>query len=122
MAARRASRRTRRRTARRRTTRRRTTRRRSARRRVVRRRRKARRVSTRGKKFQVFRGTRAKTVGGLEKSDLMKNKNGKKMYKKYLSGWNNALMKARKSLGVTGFVAVKKGSKLYKATMKIYKK
>merc|ERR1719436_339822 len=81
-----------------------------------------------GKKASVFHGTKVKTVGGLKKTDLKKNKSGKivskkasdaakkrKSYKKILA-WNAAMMKARKQLGLKGFVKCKKGSKLYAAT------
>merc|ERR1719321_1552915 len=68
-------------------------------------------------KGSVFRGTKEKTVGGLKKSDLMKTKSGrivskkasaagKKRYKN-ISGWVAAVSKARKALGVKGFVAIK---------------
>merc|ERR1712224_37069 len=119
---------------RRRTTRRRTTRRRRTwgRRRVVRRRR--RRVSIRGTRAQVFRGTRRKVkTTGQTKADLMKNKRGKVVSKKAnaagkktfkrngLGKWNKAFMQARKNLGLKGFVACKKGTKFYKEAMKLYK-
>merc|ERR1711879_764538 len=110
MAARRRVSRKRRTTRRRRTVRRRTRRRRTSRRRVVRRRRKARKVSVKGSKYQVFRGTKQKTKSsGQTKADLMKNKrgkivskkahaNGKKVYKKNgLGKWTKAFMQARKN-------------------------
>merc|ERR1712018_658517 len=122
-------------TRRRRTVRRRRSRRRTSRRRVVRRRRKARKVSNRGSKSQVFRGTKTKTKSsGQTKDDLMKNKRGKivskklhakgkRVYKKNgLAKWTNAFMQARKNLGIKGFVACKKGTKFYKEAMRIYKK
>merc|ERR1711970_724396 len=47
---------------------------------------KAKRVSKiakgRGAKARVFKGQKAKTVGGLKKSDIVKNKNGKFVSKK----------------------------------------
>jgi len=85
-----------------------------------------------GTKGQVFRGTKVKTKGGLTKKDLFKNKNGKivskkrhqagkKNYKKVgLKKWADAVMAARKDLGITGFCAIKKGTALYKAAKKIY--
>merc|ERR1711862_791961 len=104
-------------------------------RKVVRRRRKARKVTIRGTRAQVFRGTRAKVkTTGQTKSDLMKNARGKIVSKKAnaagkrtykrngLHKWNAAFMQARKNLGCKGFVACKKGSKLYKEAMKLYKK
>merc|ERR1712019_16547 len=97
------------------------------RKRVVRRRRKARKVSIRGSKVQVFRGTRLKTKSsGQTKSDLIKNKRGrivskkvhakgKRIFKKNgLDKWVKAFMQARKNLGLKGFVACKKGTKFYK--------
>merc|ERR1711879_438379 len=114
---------------------RRTRRRRTSRRRVVRRRRKARKVSTKGSKGQVFRGTKLKTrSSGQTKSDLMMNKrgkivskkshaNGKKVYKKNgLGKWTKAFMQARKNLNIKGFVPCKKGTKFYKEAMRLYKK
>merc|ERR1719272_2015248 len=65
---------------------------------------KKKRVSKVGKKFVVFRGTKAKTTGGLGKSDLIKNKNGKIVSKKQsaagtkayanIKGWTVAVQKA----------------------------
>merc|ERR1719335_2017089 len=75
-------------------------------------------------KSVVFRGSKAKTSSGLVKTDLIKNKRGKIVTKKQaangkkayanIKGWTVAVQKARKALGVKGFVAVKKGSALYK--------
>merc|ERR1712139_689962 len=76
------------------------------------------------RKAVVFRGGKEKTSGGLSKSDLTKNiygkivskkksAAGKKSYK-YIKGWIVAVSKARKELGVKGFVPVKKGSAIYK--------
>merc|ERR1719453_2147896 len=72
----------------------------------------------------VFRGNKSKTQGGLTKDKLMKNKAGKIVSRKAsaagkkryanIKGWTVAVQKARKELGVKGFVAVKKGSALYK--------
>merc|ERR1719451_239581 len=74
----------------------------------------------------VFRGTKAKTASGLSKSDLMKSKSGKIVSKKQsaagkkryanIQKWVSAFSKARKALGVKGFVAPKKGSPLYTKT------
>merc|ERR1712232_329578 len=63
-------------------------------------------------KSSVFRGTKAKTSGGLKKSDLKKSKsgkvvsikasnNGKKAYKR-ISGWTKACQQARKALTSRG--------------------
>merc|ERR1712156_1239355 len=122
-----------RRTARRRT--RVSRKRRTSRRRVVRRRRKARKVSVRGSKSQVFRGTKQKTKSsGQTKGMLMKNKRGKivskkahakgvRTYKKNgLAKWTKAFMQARKNLGLKGFVACKKGPRFYNEAMKLYRK
>merc|ERR1719281_738399 len=137
MAARRRTARRRRTTRRRRrTTRRRVTRRRrrTRRKRVVRRRRR-KRVSVRGSRAQVFRGTKAKVkTTGQTKADLMKSKTGKivskkanaagkKAYKRNgLGKWTKAFMQARKNLKIKGFVPCKKGSKFYKEAMRLYKK
>merc|ERR1712124_147670 len=77
-------------------------------------------------KVLVFRGSKEKTVGGLTKSDLIKNKYGKIVSKKASlrakknSGWTTAIQKARKALGIKGFVAIKKGSDLYKKAKELY--
>merc|ERR1719428_2266912 len=75
-------------------------------------------------KLVVFNGTKEKTYTGLKKSDLIKSKSGKIVSKKQsangkksyanIKGWTVAVQKARKALGVKGFVAVKKGPALYK--------
>merc|ERR1712166_160076 len=75
-------------------------------------------------KSVVFRGTKAKTTGGLTKNDLVKNKRGKIVSKKLLANgkkaysniksWTVAVQKARKALGLKGFVAIKKGTPFYK--------
>merc|ERR1719221_2342974 len=89
-------------------------------------------------KASVFRGTKAKTSGGLKKSDLKKNKAGKivsvkssnrakksKGYKKIIA-WSNACKQARKALGIKGFQAVggksKSGQQLLAKVRSIYKK
>merc|ERR1712185_647370 len=71
-------------------------------------------------KSSVFKGGKEKTVGGLTKSDLVKNSRGKivskkssaaakKRYTKTTKFWIEAVQKARKELGVKGFVPIKKG-------------
>merc|ERR1719160_1979889 len=80
----------------------------------------------------VFRGNKDKTASGLKKSDLIKSKSGKIVSKKAsaagkrafknISGWTKAVQKARKQLKVKGFVAVKKGSALYKLAKDFYGK
>merc|ERR1712003_146325 len=67
-------------------------------------------------KSVVFNGNKEKTTGGLKKSDLMKNKTGKIVSKKAhakgrktfknISKWHAAAEKARKALGIKGFVAI----------------
>merc|ERR1719412_502615 len=95
---------------------------------------KAMRVSTVAKgrmaKVMVWKGSKAKTVGGLKKSALKKNKNGKIVSAKASANaqkgksakWIASVVKARKQLGVKGFVAIKKGTALYKAAKSFYGK
>ena len=76
-------------------------------------------VSKKGSKAMVLHGTKEKTTGGLAASALTKNKYGKIVSKKQSAlgkqrPWMIAVQKARKALKITGFVAVKKGSELYK--------
>merc|ERR1719389_1265357 len=133
MAARRASRkrRTTKRRVSRKATRRVSKKRRTVKKKVVRKKRKARK-SVVGSKRQVFNGTRERTSGYLKKENVFKNKrgkivskkanaHGKRMYKRGLQKWTTSFMKARKSLNVKGFKPCKKGTALYKETMKFYK-
>merc|ERR1739848_819080 len=103
---------------------------------------KAMRVSkiAKGKraKSSVFRGTKAKTSGGLKKSDLTRNKDGKvvskkasaagkRLYKKNgIDKWIKAVQAAKKSLGIKGFLVVggksSKGQALLKKARSLYKK
>merc|ERR1711904_609483 len=81
-------------------------------------------------KASVFFGGKEKTYTGLTKSDLMKSKTGKVVSKKqhaagkkaykHIKAWTDACQKARKELGVKGFVAFKKGSALYKKAKEFY--
>merc|ERR1712080_449175 len=67
-------------------------------------------------KAVVLRGGKEKTVGGLTKALLMKNKRGKVVSKKAsasgrraymnIKGWVSSVIAARKALDVTGFVAI----------------
>merc|ERR1712192_379457 len=62
-------------------------------------------------KYAVFVGRKEKTVGGIKKADLMKNKNGKIVTKKSSARgkknkFMNAVIAARKALGIKGFQAV----------------
>merc|ERR1712061_854392 len=83
---------------------------------------KAKKVSIvakgRGAKARVFSGKKAKTQSGLTKDKLMRNKYGKVVSKAQsahakknwmkngLKAWSEAVKKARKELGLTGFVAI----------------
>merc|ERR1719198_2159926 len=82
-------------------------------------------------KAVVFRGTKDKTYTGLTKSDLVKSKRGKivskkqhalgkALYAKHAKAWISAVQKARKALGVKGFVAIKKGTPLYNKAKELY--
>merc|ERR1712093_970103 len=81
-------------------------------------------------KAVVFRGGKEATLSGLTKANLMRNKNGKIVSKKQsakgkkayarIKGWTAAVTKARKFLNVKGFVAVKKGTPLYKKAKEFY--
>merc|ERR1719160_402446 len=67
-------------------------------------------------KALVLRGTKEKTVGGLTRDALMKNKRGKVVSKKAsalgkkrfrnIEAWVSSVVAARKALQVTGFVAI----------------
>merc|ERR1712166_1733470 len=69
-------------------------------------------------KVMVLRGSKAKTVGGLKASDLIKNKNGRVVSKKQSAQgkknvWIIAVKKARAALKIKGFCAIKKGTPFY---------
>merc|ERR1712194_889937 len=90
---------------------------------------KAMKAKVRGKKWQVLKGTRVKTVGGLDKSDLIKNKRGKVVSKKASqrskgSPWMKACAAARKALGITGFAVIggssPQGKALYAKAKSLY--
>merc|ERR1712066_160596 len=78
----------------------------------------------------VFHGTKHHTASGHKKSDLKKNKRGKIVTKassaagkkayKNIAGWTSAVKKAKAALKLKGFVAVKKGTPLYKKAKEIY--
>merc|ERR1719164_23643 len=67
-------------------------------------------------KSVVFRGSKEKTVGGLTKDLLMRNKRGKVVSKKAnasgkrafnnIKDWVSSVVAARKALQVSGFVAI----------------
>jgi len=82
-------------------------------------------------KVKVWRGTKAKTSKGLKKGDLMKSKDGKVVSKKKsaqgrqqfgltLAKWVGACKQARKELGITGFVAIKKGTPFYDKAKELF--
>merc|ERR1711865_843564 len=99
--------------------------------------RKAMKVSQIGKgrmaKSMVFKGSKAKTTGGLTKDKLIKNKNGKVVAKSRSlnakkgksAAWARALVQARKALGVKGFLAMggksREGQALLKKVRSLYK-
>merc|ERR1711981_760129 len=78
----------------------------------------------------VLNGTKAKTSTGLTQGDLTRNKFGKIVSKKQsargkkifsqIKGWVVAVQKARKALGLKGFVPIKKGTPLYNKAKEIY--
>merc|ERR550532_2906612 len=79
-----------------------------------------------GSMRRVWNGTKVYTKGGLTKKDLCLNKNGRVMTKKQMkngqrskkTGWMQACSKARKQLGITGFVVMNRGAQgkaLYRA-------
>jgi hypothetical protein len=86
-------------------------------------------------RVSVFLGRKMKTTSGLKKADLIKSKTGKIVSKKSqaagkkayknIKGWNAAVTKARKALGVKGFQAVggktSKGQALLKKARSLYK-
>ena len=85
-------------------------------------------------KSVVFRGSKEKTTGGLAKSQLMMNKRGKvvskkmhargKTIQKFVQQWLDAVMTARKELGIKGFCAVggksAQGKALYAKAKALY--
>merc|ERR1712000_761106 len=83
-------------------------------------------------KAMVFRGSKTRTVGGLKAGDLTKNKGGKIVSKRMslrakrafqgssLQKWGKAVQRARRSLSVSGFVAIKKGTPLYRKAREIF--
>jgi hypothetical protein len=90
------------------------------------------------RKSQVFNGKKVKTVGGLKKENLMKNKQGKivsktrselgkKIYQKNgLVKFNKAVMAARKALGIKGWQNIggktPEGQALLKKARSLYRK
>merc|ERR1712028_309060 len=83
-------------------------------------------ISARLARRHAFAGKRAKTIGGLKKSDLVKNKSGKVVSKKRsargkTNKWIVAVKAARAALKVKGFCAIKKGTPLYKKAKELMK-
>merc|ERR1712094_134570 len=92
---------------------------------------KAKRISKRYEKAVAFRGNPTVGATTLKKADLIKKKSGrivskkqsalaKARYAKGIGKWTAAVTKARKALGVKGFLAVKKGTPLYKKAKELY--
>ena len=85
-------------------------------------------------KIAVFKGKKEKTSSGNTRNDLMINKRGKVVSKKasaaakkrfnFISGWNKAVIQARKELGIKGFCAVNgktaQGKALYVKAKALY--
>merc|ERR1712187_199133 len=87
---------------------------------------------------QVLKGSKEKTVGGMTKEKLTRNKFGKIVSKKasaaarkryQTSGakiWADCIRQARKALNLTGFVAINgkqaEGKALYAKTKSLYEK
>merc|ERR1712187_229533 len=80
---------------------------------------KAKSVIAKGKRARaaVFSGSKVKTLSGLTKDKLTKNKNGrivskassaraKKNFSNSIGAWTQAVAAARKALGVQGFCAI----------------
>merc|ERR1712166_1221031 len=84
-------------------------------------------ISARLAKRHAFAGKISKTISGLTKGDLMKNKAGKIVSRKASlrakkSPWMAAVKQARATLKIKGFCAIKKGTPLYKMAKELYKK
>merc|ERR1719476_806746 len=85
-------------------------------------------------KSSVFRGTKVKTVGGLTKDKLIKNKRGKIVSKAASAAgkkrgarivkWARATVAARKALGIKGFCPIggksREGQALLKKVRSLY--
>merc|ERR1712038_485693 len=105
---------------------------RAAKKRAARKAKKITKAKQTGSYRQVWNGTKTYTKGGLVKSQLCLNKRGKVVSKKQnsngkkkfkssgLAKWTKACAKARAELGLTGFVACKKGTKFYKLAKSYY--
>jgi len=79
---------------------------------------------------KVMNGTATETAGGLGKNQITKTKEGRLVSKAQAkkgkaNPWVKAVSKARKELGITGFVLLNKGTegtKLYAKAKEIYEK
>merc|ERR1719247_185825 len=84
-------------------------------------------------KHLVFKGKKEKTVSGLTKDDIVRNKAGKLVSRKKsalgkkldrVKAWRESFMKARAVMGVRGFVAMNgqtaQGKALYAKTRSFY--
>jgi len=85
-------------------------------------------------KAMVLHGKKEKTVGGLTKESLIKNKRGKVVSKrksasgkrsfKHIESWVDSVVGARKALNVSGFVAINgaslQGKALYVKSKALY--
>merc|ERR1719456_937419 len=85
-------------------------------------------------KSLVFRGMRERTSGGLKQDTLMRNKRGKIVSKRQsacgkrayrqIEGWTQAVMSARDTLHIKGFVAINgkslQGKALYFKSKAVY--
>merc|ERR1712228_285416 len=100
-----------------------------------RRKKKITKKSQTGSYRRVWSGTAMYTKGGLTKDDLCLNRNGKVISKKRFANskkasfqirrWLTCVKKARKKLGITGFVLINRGPKgkaLYDAAKALYNK
>mmetsp|Transcript_18672 Transcript_18672/g.58687 ORF Transcript_18672/g.58687 Transcript_18672/m.58687 type:complete len:116 (-) Transcript_18672:235-582(-) len=65
-------------------------------------------------KAMVCKGSKEKTAGGLQASDITRNRYGKLVAKKASersknNAWPRAIASARRALGLTGFILINKG-------------
>ena len=84
-------------------------------------------ISSKLARRHAFAGKLSKTVSGLTKSDLVKNKSGRVVSKKASlrakkNPWIAACKAARSALKIKGFAVIKKGSPLYVKAKELYKK
>ena len=83
-------------------------------------------ISARTAVRRVFAGKLEHTKGGLTKTGLVKNKNGRivsktKSLRAKKSPWIAAVKAARSALKIKGFAAVKKGTPLYAKAKELYR-